>query len=368
MLEVKFGDLVREYREIQSEIDQAVLRVLASGWFVLGTELARFEKAFARYCKVGGAVGVASGTEALALALLACDVGPGDEVLTVAHTAVPTVTAISMIGAVPKLVDCRADTCLMDVDLVERAVSIRTKAIVPVHLYGQCVDMDPLLEIGRQYGIPIVEDCAQATGATYRGRPAGTIGSMGCFSFYPSKNIGCYGDGGAVLAKDGKFLERLKMLRNYGQKRRYHHQMLGLNSRLDEIQAAILSVKLPYLDQWNARRCELAARYDAGLRALPLSPVPIDRNGNHVFHLYVVRTANRDYLQKSLEACGVQTLIHYPIPIHLQEAYRYLGYSRGDFPVAEEVAGHIISLPLYPQLPEEEQDYVIASIRSCCPA
>lgn len=364
MLEVKFGDLAREYFEIQQEIDQAVSRVLSSGWFVLGPELVKFEEAFADYFEMKGAVGVASGTEALALALTASDVGSGDEVLTVTNTAVPTATAISMIGAIPKFVDCCVDTCLMNVDQVAAALSDKVKAIIPVHLYGQCVDMDPLVDIAERHGIPIIEDCAQATGARYKGRLAGTIGTMGCFSFYPSKNLGCYGDGGAVLVNNMELLNRLKMLRNYGQNKRYFHQSVGFNSRLDEIQAAILRVKLRYLDSWNAKRCELAVRYDQALTGLPMKPITRSQEGNHVFHLYVVRAESRDSIQKALEMRGIHSLLHYPLPVHLQVAYSHLGYGRGDFPVAENNADRILSLPIYPQLSREEQNHVIVSIRS----
>ncbi len=362
-MEVRFGDLRREYAEIQAELDTAVQRVLRSGWFILGRELERFEQAFAAYLGVGHCVGCASGTEAIALALMAAGVEPGDEVITVAHTAVPTISAISMTGGRPMFVDIRTDTCLMDVTQVEAAITPRTAAILPVHLYGQCVDMDPLLELAGRRGIPVIEDCAQAHGATYRERKAGSMGQMAAFSFYPSKNLGCYGDGGAVTTTDPALAEKLRMLRNYGQRQRYYHEIVGINSRLDELQAALLATKLPYLDSWNLRRREVAARYTEGLAGLPVSG-PVEAAGNeHVYHLYVIQVAERDRLQAFLAERGVQTLIHYPIPAHLQPAYASLGYARGSLPATERVADTILSLPIYPQLTEVEVNRVITAIR-----
>jgi dTDP-4-amino-4,6-dideoxygalactose transaminase len=362
-MQVRFGDLAREYAEIQPEIDAAIGRVLRRGWFVLGEELEAFEAAFAGYAGAAHCVGCASGTDAIALALLACEVGPGDEVITVAHTAVPTATAISMVGARPVFVDIHAHTCLMDVARVEDAITSRTRAILPVHLYGQCVDMDPLLEIGRRHGIPVVEDCAQAHGAAYRGRRAGSMGLLGTFSFYPSKNLGCYGDGGAVVTSDAALATRLRMLRNYGQRQRYYHEIKGMNSRLDELQAAILGAKLPHLESWNARRQGLAAYYSHRLGALPLRTPACAEGNEHVYHLYVIQCQERAALQEHLAAQGIQTLVHYPVPIHLQEAYADLGYRPGALPVTERVAASIVSLPIYPQLQEEEAAAVIAAMR-----
>ena len=341
---VKFGDLQREYAEILPELDGAVQRVLRSGWFILGQELAGFEQAFAAYLGVQHCVGCASGTEAISLALMAADVGPGDEVITVAHTAVPTISAISMTGAQPVFVDIRPDTCLMDVGLVEAAITPRTRAILPVHLYGQCADINPLLALAARHASPVIEDCAQAHGATHRGRKAGSMGQMAAFSFYPSKNLGCYGDGGAVTTGDQALAEKLTMLRNYGQRRRYYHEIIGINSRLDEIQAAILAAKLPHLDAWNRRRRQIAGLYTAGLAGLPaLLPVEAP-GGEHVYHLYVIQVTERDRLQLFLAERGIQTLIHYPIPAHLQPAYAGLGYKAGSLPVTERVAGAIKTL------------------------
>ena len=363
MLNVKFGDLAREYQDIRDEIDQAVSRVLSRGWFVLGLEVEAFEQAFAQYLGAKYCVGVASGTEAIALALMACDVGPGNEVITVAHTAVPTASAISMVGARPVFVDIHSDSYLMDVNHVEAAITSRTRVILPVHLYGQCVDMDPLLATAHKHGLPVIEDCAQAHGATYKGRKAGTMGLMGAFSFYPSKNLGCYGDGGAVVTGDPALAGKLKMLRNYGQRQRYYHEIRGINSRLDELQASILNVKLRYLDQWNARRREIAGQYTAGLQGLPLQPPIQMLYGQHVYHLYVIQTSQRDVLHSYLSEHGMQALVHYPVPVHLQPAYTDLGYLSGDLPVTEHVAASVLSLPIYPQLCSTEVESIITSIR-----
>lgn len=359
MSEIPFGDLAREYRDIKPEIDRAVARVLKSGWFVLGPEVEKFERDFAAAVGSPFSVGVASGTEAIALALMAIGVGPGDQVITVAHTAVPTVTGISMTGATPRFVECRGDTCLINVARVAAAITPHTKAILPVHLYGQCVEMEPLLALAAQHKLPIIEDCAQATGATSKNRAAGTMGVMGCFSFYPSKNLGCYGDGGAITVSDPKMADSLRMLRNYGQKKRYHHVTRGINSRLDELQAAILGAKLPHVNAWNERRRQIAARYTEGLRGLPLQ-LPVEAPGQrHVYHLYVVQTPRRDDLQSHLTTKKVQTLIHYPIPVHRQEAYAV----KQALPTTERVAGEVLSLPMYPQLTDDEVERVIKAVR-----
>ncbi len=360
---IRFGDLAREYRELQADIDAAVARVLQSGWFVLGPEVEAFEHAFAEWLGAKHVVGVASGTEAIALALMAAEVGPGDKVITVAHTAVPTISAISMIGATPRFVDIDPATCLMDVAQVEEAITPSTRAIVPVHLYGQCVDMDSLLAVADRHAIPVIEDCAQATGAMCNGRMAGTMGRMGCFSFYPSKNLGCYGDGGAVSTNDDSLAERLRMLRNYGQSKRYHHDIKGINSRLDEVQAAILSAKLPHVDAWNDRRKAIASRYREGLSATGLT-LPAEREaGAHVYHLFAVQSENRETIMRALANSGVQTLIHYPIPAHRQKAYLDLSYAVGSLPNTEHVASRVFSLPLYPQLTDAEVERVIRVTR-----
>jgi dTDP-4-amino-4,6-dideoxygalactose transaminase len=362
-LQIAFGDLRREYTELQQELDSVTERVLRSGWFILGQELSQFEEAFAAFLGAQYCVGCASGTDAIALALMAAGVGSGDEVITVAHTAVPTISAISMVGARPVFLDIEPDSCLMDVSQVEGAISSRTRAILPVHLYGQCVDMGLLKAISERTGIPVIEDCAQAHGATWSGQRAGTIGVMGAFSFYPSKNLGCYGDGGAIVTSDSKLAERLRMLRNYGQQRRYYHEIIGINSRLDELQAAILSAKLLYLTTWNQRRRQLASIYAVGLADLPVQTPAQLPGREHIYHLYVIQVSERDRLQSFLAENGIQTLIHYPVPAHFQPAYMHLGYASGSLPVTESVAEVILSLPMYPQLSDDEVNRVVAAIR-----
>ncbi len=357
---VEFGDLSREFEEIGQEINAAISHVLNRGWFILGPEVEAFEEAFAAYLSISCSVGCASGTEAIALALMACDVGPGDEVITVAHTAVPTVSAISMVGAQPIFVDINPSSCLMDVTRVEAAITTHTHAIVPVHLYGQCVNMEPLLSLANRFGIPVIEDCAQAHGARYKERMAGTMGLLGAFSFYPSKNLGCYGDGGMVVTNDEILAKKLRMLRNYGQRQRYFHDIKGINSRLDELQAAILRVKLPYLNLWNERRRRIANMYHSRFQQLPLV-LPLEMESNyHVYHIYAIQTPKRDALREYLEQQGVQTLIHYPIPVHQQKAYST--NIKGVLSSTEGVAGQIFSLPIFPQMRENEVVTVIETI------
>ncbi len=363
-MKVPFGDLRVHYAQVQAEIDGAVKRVLSSGHYILGPELERFERDFEEFLGSPYVIGCASGTEAIYLALAAWGVGPGDEVIVVAHTAVPTISAISMTGATPVFVDIDASSYVMDVGEVRSRITERTRAVVPVHLYGQMVDLDPLLELARDYNLAVIEDVAQATGCTYKDRgTAGTFGDYGAFSFYPSKNLGAFGDGGAVCTGSRENYERLVMLRNYGQSRRYYHDMVGINSRLDELQAAILGAQLPFVGQWNERRRQIARRYSQGLK--DVVQVPSENTwSSHVYHLYVIQTAGREALQEYLLDRGIQTLIHYPIPAHLQKAYSYLGYQHGDLPATEHVTKRILSLPIYPELTDGQVDYVIEGIRS----
>jgi dTDP-4-amino-4,6-dideoxygalactose transaminase len=356
-----FSGQLEQYHAIREEIDSAVNRVLQSGWYILGQEVRAFEREFAEYCGVGHAVGCASGTEALALALMAHGVRPGDEVVTVAHTAVPTVSAITMTGATPVFVDVD-ETFLMDVDRIERVIRERTKVIMPVHLYGQMVDMDRVIAIAEKHNLHVIEDASQAHGAEYKGRRAGSWGSLGCFSFYPTKNLGCYGDGGALVTDDKALCDRLLMLRNYGQEKRYYHSITGINSRLDEIQAAVLRVKLNYLDEWNERRREVAAFYNEALDGLCICPSE-KPNAHHIYHLYVIRAPAREDLRTFLESDGITTLMHYPVPVHLQRAYKYLGYSAGDLPVTETMTAEILSLPMHPLVTEAGAAYVVQRIR-----
>ncbi len=358
---VRFGDLSREYSALKSEIDSVVGNVLTSGSFILGQELVHFEKAFSAYLGIPHCVGVASGTEAIAIALLACGVKPGDEVITVSYTAPPTAMAISMIGAVPKFVDIEERSCLMDISKFEQAVTPKTKAVVPVHMYGQCVDMDPLLKIARAHGCRVVEDCAHAHGATYNGKKAGTLGDAAAFSFYPTKNLGAYGDGGAVTTNDAAIYEKVRLLRNYGLQKRGHYTLKGWNSRLDEIQAAILSVKLKHLDQWNLRRRAIAARYQNGLSGLNLK-LPQEIPGRFsVYHLYVAHTARRDQAINYLKERGVEAMDHYAFASHTLEAFKNL--SSPSLPVTEQKAAQSLSLPIYPYLQDSEVDRVIEAVR-----
>jgi dTDP-4-amino-4,6-dideoxygalactose transaminase len=349
-------------RAIASEIDAAMARVRASGWFVLGREGERFEAAFAAWLGGGEVVGVGSGTDALRLALTAGGVGPGDGVLTVPNTAVPTASAISAAGAEPQFVDIDPDTGLMAPAGIEAALRPNTRAIVPVHLHGRAVPMEPILEIARRRGLWVVEDAAQAHGALWRGRAAGTWGDCGAFSFYPSKNLGAYGDGGAIWTARGEVAAELRRLRNYGQSDRYVHESIGLNSRLDELQAAILLAKLPHLRAWNRRRQELAARLRALLEPLPLRLTAPAPEGAHVFHLFAPRVARREAVRAALEARGIRTQVHYPIPIHLQRAYRHLGGRPGDFPAAEAWCAETLSLPFSPALAEGDLARVAAAL------
>jgi dTDP-3-amino-3,4,6-trideoxy-alpha-D-glucose transaminase len=354
---IPFGDLSRENAEIGAEVRAAVDGVLARGRFILGDEVAAFEREFAAWLGTPHAIGCASGTEAITLALLALDVGPGDEVIVPANTCVPTATGIRMTGATCVPVDVLPDTLMIDPAAVGRARTPRTKALVPVHLYGGPADLDPLLALG----IPVVEDCAQAHGTRYRGRLAGTIGVVSCFSFYPSKNLGAYGDAGAVCTGDPRLAERLRRLRQYGQAGRYHHVEEGLNSRMDELQGAILRVKLRRLDAWNARRRAIAEKYRHELTGVTL--VAVTPGGESVHHLFPVLTPRRDDVQSALAARGVETIVHYPTPLHLVPAYRSWGFGEGAFPVAEDAARRVLSLPIFPQLTDEEVRTVVTAVR-----
>jgi len=369
--EILFGDLSREYASIKVEIDLAIQRVLDRGHFILGEECESFEKAFAAFCSVKYCVGVASGTDAIALSLMALNIGNGDFVITVPNTAVPTVSAISMVGAEPLFVDIDEKTMLLSVDKLKYMLATlpkeklnRTKAVVPVHLYGMMCQVDEIKEAASKYNIDVIEDCAQSHGAMYNNKIAGSAGVLGCFSFYPSKNLGCYGDGGCVVTDNEDLYQRLIMLRNYGQKKRYDHKIFGVNSRLDEIQAAILKVKLGYLDEWNNKRIQLGEYYRKGLKDYPVSFQKVsDRYTKHVYHLLVLRCNRRDELVNFLSKNAIQSLIHYPMPIYLQEAYKYLRLKEGSCPIAENTCKEILSIPLYPYLKEEELNIIINTIK-----
>ncbi|MGB9299106.1 MAG: DegT/DnrJ/EryC1/StrS family aminotransferase [Anaerolineae bacterium] len=351
---IPFSDLRLQYLSIKDEIDASIQRVLTSGWFILGSEVQAFEEEFAAYLGAGNAAGVGSGTEALHLALLACGVGPGDEVITVSHTAVATVAAIELTGARPVFVDIDPRSYTMDPTQLGGKIGPATRAILPVHLYGQMADMDPILSIAREHGVKVVEDAAQAHGAEYRGRKAGSMGDAGCFSFYPTKNLGAFGDGGLVVTSDPGTAERLKLLRQYGWAERYVSSIKGTNSRLDELQAAILRVKLQKLEEWNGVRRKHAALYGSLLHdAAVVTPVEMEY-GKHCYHIYAIRTQHRDQLRELLLERGVGALIHYPVPVHLQKAYRDLGYGEGALPITEQVAAEVLTLPVAPEVTEEQ--------------
>lgn len=353
-LQVPFVDLAAQYRSIAPEIQEAINRVLRDADFILGREVSAFEQEFASFCEAQHAVGVDSGTSALELALRAYGIGPGDEVITAANTFIATALAISNAGATPVLVDVDPETDTISAASIEPAITARTKALIPVHLYGQPADMEPILELAKRHQLTVIEDACQAHGARYKGRRAGSLGHAAAFSFYPGKNLGAYGDGGIVVTNDKQVAEHLRMLRNYGQKEKYHHEFRGYNRRLDTLQAAVLRVKLKYLGKWNAARRRNASLY-ARLLAASSAVLPSEAAGvESVWHLYVIRTEHRDRLREHLTDAGISAGIHYPVPIHLQPAYRDLGYSAGAFPVTEAHAGRILSLPMYAELTSEQ--------------
>lgn len=364
MKSVPFVDLAAQQATIQTEITSAIQRVLSECNFVLGPQVEEFERDFARFVGCEHAVGVSSGLDALRLSLMAVGIGPGDEVILPANTYIATALAISAIGARPVLVDCDPRTYNIDVNLVESAITPHTKAIIPVHLTGQAADMDPILEIAGRHGLTAIEDAAQSHGTLYKGRSCGSLGSMGCFSFYPSKNLGAYGDGGMVTTDDPELAARIRWLRNYGQTAKYRHTEKGLNARLDTLQAAILSVKLRHLPRWNKARAAHAEGYKNLLTGVgDLVFQQQSRYSTHVYHLFIMETEWRDALRKHLDAREIHTGIHYPIPIHLQQAYKDLGYREGDFPETERLTKRMLSLPMFPELRREQIERVAGEIK-----
>lgn len=361
---ISFVDLKKQYQSIQNEVDGAIRGVLASGNFVLGPEVASFEDEFAAYSGAKLGVGVNTGTSALHLALLAAGVGSEDEVITTPHTFVATVAAIRYTGARPVLVDIDRKSYTLDPALLESAITERTKAIIPVHLYGQCADMDPILEIARRRGLVVIEDACQAHGAEYKGRRAGSIGDMACFSFYPGKNLGAFGEGGMVTTNNLDYAQKIRMMRDWGQSNKYYHDVVGFNYRLEGLQGAILRVKLRHLNRWTEIRRECAARYDALLRPAGVTIPEEMPYGRHVYHLYVIRSAQRAELMAQLNSAGIQTGIHYPIPVHLQRAHADLNYKAGDFPNSEVAANEVLSLPMHGDLTAEEVETVSSAIAS----
>lgn len=357
--EIPLVDLKAQYLALKPEMDAAIQEVLDSTAFILGPQVEAFEASFASFCGAAHCVALGNGTDATSLALEAVGVGKGDEVITVSHTFIATAEGISELGAIPVFVDVREDSLLMDVSQIEAAITPRTKAILPVHLYGQTVDMDPLLQIAHRHGLKVVEDACQAHGAEYQGRRAGSLGDAATFSFYPGKNLGAYGDAGAVVTNDAAVADWIRRKRNHGRATKYTHDFVGRNSRMDGIQGAVLNVKLPYLDGWNSDRRALASRYDRLLAPLGIRRVATQDGCLPVHHLYVVRVAHRDHVLATLKAAGIEAGIHYPVPLHLQKAYDHLGLEKGCLPVTEAAAGEILSLPLWPGMDPGLLDYVV---------
>ena len=360
---IPFVDLKAQYAGIKTEVNAAIQGILDSCQFTLGAEVAEFEKEFAGYSGAEIGVGVNTGTSALHLALLAADIGPGDEVITVPFTFVATVAAIVYTGATPVLVDIDPVTFTMDPAVLEAAITPRTKAVMPVHLYGQMADMDPILAVARKHKLVVIEDAAQAHGAEYKGRRAGSVGDMGCFSFYPGKNLGAYGEGGMVVTDNPEYARKIRMLRDWGAEKKYQHVLKGYNYRLEGIQGAVLRVKLRHLEAWTEARRAAAARYDEALAGSGVATPRALAHNRHVYHIYAIRTSNRQAWMDALAAQDIQSGIHYPIPVHLLPAYADLGYKSGDFPQSEAAASEVMSLPMFPELTAAQTDTVSAAIR-----
>ena len=361
---IPFVDLPAQFKALKPEIDVAVARVFENAQFILGPAVTAFERDFAAFCQTSEAIGVNSGTSALHLSLLAAGIGPGDEVITVPFTFVATVAAIEYAGAKPVLVDVEPDFLTMDPAKIEAAITPRTKAIVPVHLFGQPADMDPIMDIARKHNLVVIEDACQAHGSEYKGARCGSIGQIGCFSFYPGKNLGAYGEGGAVVTSNPDVATKIRLLRAWGEETRYEHKYRGFNYRMDGVQGAILGVKLRHLDAWTEARRRNAAEYGRQLAETSVALPRERRDARHVYHLYVVRLQQRDSWRDRLNGAGVQTGVHYPIPVHLQPAYRDLGYSAGDFPVCEQASREVLSLPMFPELTAAQISEVASALRT----
>ncbi len=362
-MQVPYLDLVTQYQSIKNEIDSAIQEVINRGAFAPGPAVSEFEAAFAAYCGSRHCVGVNNGTNALLLALKAAGIGAGDEVITTAHTFVATVEAIVHAGARPVLVDVEPEARTIDARLIPPAVSQQTRAILPVHLYGRPAPMDDITPIAGQRGLVIIEDAAQAHGARYREQAVGSLGAAAAFSFYPTKNLGAFGEAGAVTTQSSGLAERIRMLRDHGSLHKHTHELVGYNARMAGLQGAVLNAKLRHLDQWNEARRRIAGWYGELLDGLPIKTPPPDGDGRQVYHLYVIETERRDQLRAHLQRRGVSTLIHYPVPVHLQPAYSFLGYSAGAFPVTEGLVSRILSLPIYPELSRLQVEYVCDQIR-----
>ena len=358
-------DLKAQYVRIKAEVDAAIAEVVESQHFIQGPQVAGLEEEIAEYCHTEHCVGVSSGSDALLASMMALGIGPGDEVITSPYTFFATAGAVSRLGAQPVFVDIDPTSYNIDPSRIEACVTQRTKAIVPVHLYGQCAEMDPILEIADRHDLAVIEDAAQAIGAEYRGRRAGSMGAVGCFSFFPSKNLGATGDGGAVVTNDSRLAQTIRCLRNHGSEPKYFHRLVGGNFRLDAIHAAVLRVKLRHLDNWTAQRQDNAAFYDSVFADAGLADAvqtPVVTQARHIFNQYVIRVANRDALRDYLDACGVKTEVYYPCPIHLQECFSDLGYGHGDLPESEQAAKETLALPIYPELTDAQQEHVVRVI------
>lgn len=359
---IPFVDLKAQHAAIAAEVEPVIQRLMTNADFILGEDVSAFEREFAEFCQAEQAVGLDSGMSALELGMRAMGIGPGDEVITPAHSFIASSSAISFTGATPVWVDVEPNTYNIDPLLVERAITKKTKAIMAVHLYGQPADMDSILAIAERHGLPVIEDACQSHGARYKGRRTGSIGAFGAFSFYPSKNLGAYGDAGALTTNDAQLAERVRMMRNYGQRAKYDHVFLAWNRRLDTLQAAVLRIKLRHLDVWNAARRRLASLYDEHLNDAGVWTPHVRPDVEHVYHLYVIQSEHRDSLQLELGGRGIGTGIHYPVPIHLQKAYQTLGHGVGSFPVAESAAKRVLSLPLFPEMAEEDVEVVASAV------
>jgi dTDP-4-amino-4,6-dideoxygalactose transaminase len=361
-MSIPLVDLKAQYRAYKDEIDAAVQDIIDNTSFIMGPKLKQFEDDFAAFCRVKHAIGTGSGTEALQMAFLALGIGSGDEVITTSHTFFATAEMLGHLGARPVFVDIDLSTYNIDPAKIEAAITPRTKALLPVHLYGQPAEMDPILEIAARHGLPVIEDAAQAHGAEYKGRRVGSMGRIACFSFYPGKNLGAYGDAGAVVTDDDELADKVRMLRDHGRREKYEHLMEGWPARMDTLQAAILRAKLPHLEEWNEARRRHAARYNELLADLDVVRPYEPEHARAVYHLYVIRVDRRDEVWQGLRERGIGAGIHYPIPLHLQPAYEYLGYERGDLPLTEQAAEQVLSLPLYPELSEEQRQEVVGTL------
>ncbi|MBU0731070.1 MAG: DegT/DnrJ/EryC1/StrS family aminotransferase [Proteobacteria bacterium] len=363
-MKVPFLNLKAQYETIREEISAALQEVLDNTSFAGGPMVEKFENDFARFCQCDHAIGVGNGTDALWMALIGLGVGAGDEVITSPSTFIATAEAISFCGATPVFIDIDEQTYNMDPNLIRAAITPKTKAIIPVHLYGQPADMDPIMDIARDHGLAVIEDACQAHDAEYKGRRAGSIGDAGCFSFYPGKNLGAYGEAGAVVTNNRELAEKSRMFRDHGQRQKYYHSIVGWNGRMDGFQGAVLGVKLPYLPAWTEARRNNAKLYNELLADVSSVTTPhVAVYAKHVYHVYTIRTQNRDALIETLAEKGISCGIHYPVPLHLQDAYGFLGYAKGDFPVSEKCAQEIVSLPMYPELTEEQIHYVVEKIK-----